>query len=63
MTPILAHGALGAADEIILIGVAVGFLILMGISFMMNRNKLVEDVDAPAPEQQPSEQPDHFRLD
>ncbi len=63
MTPILAHGALGAADEIILIGVAVGFLILMGISFMMNRNKLVEDVDAPAPEETPSDQPDHFRLD
>lgn len=63
MTPILAHGALGAADEIILIGVAIGFLVLMGISFFMNRNKFVEEIDAPTPEDQPADQPDHFRLD
>lgn len=62
MPTLLAHGALGAADEIILIAVAVGFLILMGISFVMNRNKHVDDDDVPQPEITP-DQPDHFRLD
>ena len=62
MVTVLAHGALGAADEIILIGVAVGFLILMAISFVNNRNKKFEDDEIATPEPQP-DQPDHFRLD
>jgi len=63
MITVLAHGALGAADEIILIAVSVGFLILMGISFFMSRNKQIEDVDALPNPETPTDQPDHFRLE
>jgi hypothetical protein len=62
MPTLLAHGALGNADEIILIAVGVGFFILMGISFVMSRNKRVEDANVPQPETSP-DQPDRFRLD
>lgn len=59
---VLAHGALGAADEIILIAVAVGFFILMGISFVKSRNKQVDQGDVPTADAA-SDKPDHFRLD
>ena len=36
-TPILAHGALGAFDEVIFISVAAIFLIMMGISWFISR--------------------------
>ena len=35
---ILAHGALGAFDEIIFLGVGVVFLVMMGISWLKSRN-------------------------
>jgi len=37
-TPILAHGALGAFDEIIFLGVAAIFLVMMGVSWFTSRN-------------------------
>jgi hypothetical protein len=65
---ILAHGALGPWDEIILIGVAIVFLIMMGISFVKNRNAAPEDVDAVPIQDTPDTvdatgTPDHIRLD
>lgn len=35
---VLAHGALGAFDEIIFLGVGVVFLVLMGISWLRSRD-------------------------
>ena len=35
---ILAHGALGPFDELIMLGAAVIFLVMMGISWVKSRN-------------------------
>ncbi|MDZ4770314.1 MAG: hypothetical protein SGJ24_14405 [Chloroflexota bacterium] len=43
-TPLLAHGALGAFDELLLIGVVVAFIVIMGISYMRSRS--LEPTDA-----------------
>jgi hypothetical protein len=62
---LLAHGALGPFDEIILIGVAVVFLIMMAISWMKSRSIAPdEDEDTLEPPASPTpDQPDRFRLD
>jgi hypothetical protein len=69
-TPIiLAHGALGAWDEIIFLGVAVIFLSMMAISWVKNRNNapILDDEPAPSPqsESKPADdaETDRFRLE
>ncbi|GAB4515731.1 MAG: hypothetical protein OHK0046_19610 [Anaerolineae bacterium] len=66
---LLAHGALGPWDELIFGGVAVTFLVMMGISWFRasqadpledNRDLLLGDT--PEPADQP-DQPERFRLD
>ena len=37
MTVMLAHGALGPFDEIIFIGIAIVFVVMMGISWMRSQ--------------------------
>ncbi len=69
MPLILAHGALGPYDELIFGGVAVIFIIMMGISWVKSRNttpQLDADPDQAAAEPKaapPTEAPDRFRLD
>jgi hypothetical protein len=44
MFPFLpAHGALGPWDEVIFIGVAAVFLVMMGVSWVRSRNTPIED--------------------
>jgi hypothetical protein len=68
MPVILAHGALGPYDELIFGGVAVIFIVMMGISWVKSRNT------APQPDSEaehaaepkappPADSPDRFRLD
>ncbi len=76
MPPILAHGALGAYDELIFLAVAAIFLIMMGISWFISRRNAAKDELAPpiAPPTEQSESlhtlhadstntPDRFRLE
>ena len=65
---ILAHGALGPYDELIMLGAVVVFLIMMGISWVKSRNTRPEfeqaredDIQSEAVEQR--EDAEHFRLD
>jgi hypothetical protein len=62
---LLAHGALGPFDEIILIGVAVVFLIMMAVSWLKSRNIAPdeEDESLETPVSAATDQPDRFRLD
>lgn len=70
---ILAHGALGEYDELIFLGIASIFLIVMGISWVKSRNTRpefndVEEVqegqrDLPQKADEPADAPDRFRLD
>ncbi|MFN8530061.1 MAG: hypothetical protein U0670_15790 [Anaerolineae bacterium] len=54
--PLLAHGTLGALDELIFIGVAAIFLIMMGVSWVVARRSASdEDEDAETSDAQPSE--------
>lgn len=48
---ILAHGSLGGYDEILFVGTAIMFLVMMGISWLRSRNAepILEDPDDPAP--------------
>ena len=48
---ILAPGALGGYDEILFIGTALMFLVMMGISWLRSRNAepILEDPDDSAP--------------
>ncbi len=46
MPVILAHGALGAFDEIIFLGVAVVFLGMMAVSWLRSQQLPEEDWDA-----------------
>ena len=62
---VLAHGALGYWDEMIFIGVAVVFIVVMGISWVKSRNT-EPDFAQPPPEsdstEPESDAPDHFEL-
>lgn len=71
---ILAHGALGPYDELIMFSAAAIFLIIMGISWVRSRNTrpLFEEENRdhsetepqPQPDAStPSDAPDRFRLD
>lgn len=66
----LAHGALGYWDEVIFAGVAVLFLVMMGISWMRSLNQKPDDLENPPDaakhkhmEQTPEQAPDRFRLE
>lgn len=69
MHVILAHGALGPYDELIMGSAAVIFLIMMGISWVRSRNtrpdfedeELKEENQRVDPEK--ADEPDRFRLD
>ncbi len=67
---ILAHGALGPYDELILLGAATFFLVMMGISWVKSRNtrpefeethELKEEPKRDQPDQ--TNEPERFRLD
>lgn len=61
--PILAHGALGWADEIVFAAVIVIFLSMMVVSWFRSRG-MDDDLDTPTPEQhKPSQSTEHFELD
>ena len=65
---ILAHGALGPFDELIMLGAVVVFLIMMGISWVRSRNTRPEfeqarEDDADKKVVEPRENPEYFRLD
>ena len=46
MPVILAHGALGAFDEIIFLCIAVVFLVMMGVSWLRSQQFPDEELDA-----------------
>ena len=63
---ILAHGTLGNWDEMIFIGVAVVFLVLMGISWMQSRNaepEFDDDIQPDAIRPDQPTKPDHISLE
>lgn len=62
---ILAHGALGPFDELIMLGVVVIFLVMMGISWVKSRNTRPEfaETDDLKPKQPAADAPDRFTLD
>ena len=69
MHVILAHGALGPYDELIMGSAAVIFLVMMGISWVRSRNTRPEFEEEDLKEENPSvdpektDEPDRFRLD
>ena len=66
MTVTLAHGVLGNWDEIILLGIAVIFIIIMGIAWVNSRNTTYEFDDDPAADKESPDSdssPERFRLD
>jgi hypothetical protein len=71
MMIILAHGALGWADELIFLGIAVIFLGMMGITWVRSQSIEVDEGETqktqPTPTRrkpkQKDEIPDHFKLD
>ncbi len=62
---IIAHGALGAADEIIFLGIAVIFIGMMGVTWVRSQNIDMEDDEPENPViKQPADTaPDRFKLD
>ncbi len=66
---ILAHGALGPFDELIMLGAAVIFLTMMGISWVKSRNTRPDFVEQEETKRDQSETsaapdaPDRFTLD
>lgn len=74
---ILAHGALGPYDEVIMLGAAAIFLVIMGVSWVRSRNtrpefEAVEAADEEEAKRDPVEKiekaektdtPERFRLD
>jgi hypothetical protein len=65
MLPILlAHGALGPYDELIFLGVAVIFVVMMGVSWVRSRNTQPPINDPPPTRDAPeSDGPNHISLD
>jgi hypothetical protein len=64
MPPLLAHGALGWFDEILFIGVGLGFIAMMALSWLRSRNLPASDAD-PIAQHDPAapDSHEHFRLD
>lgn len=63
---VLAHGALGPFDEIIFLGVAAIFLVMIGISWLKSRNLPPEFDESQTPVEAAAPgptTPDRFRLD
>ena len=62
---IIAHGALGAADEIIFLGIAVIFIGMMGVTWVRSQNIDLEDdePETPVTKQPADTAPDRFKLD
>lgn len=60
---ILAHGALGPWDEIIFVGVAVIFLVMMVLSWVKSRASEPDIPDSTNPSQENDSAPDHYRLE
>jgi hypothetical protein len=71
---ILAHGALGPYDELIMLSAAAIFLIIMGISWVRSRNtrpsfeeenqrEQPQPTDAQPADEPQGRAPDRFRLD
>ncbi len=64
MVSLLAHGALGAFDELIFVGVAVIFLVMMGISWIRSRSTPVQPPEAtPATPTESAADDAHFPLE
>lgn len=63
--PILAHGALGWADELIFLGVIVAFLGMMGVAWFRSRGMDYDSADLmPDPSKQADDDNDErFQLD
>lgn len=68
-SPILAHGALGAFDELLLVAVAAAFVIIMVVSWLRTRNQSDEPNET-IPPQEPETSSEHrddseerFKLD
>lgn len=61
---ILAHGSLGSFDELIFVGVAVVFLVVVGISWAWSRMRQ-PDFDAPQDHASPqqADSGERFKLD
>jgi hypothetical protein len=59
---ISAHGALGNLDEIIFLGVAVTFIMLMVVTWLRSRSNIPDD-GAPPGSTPPDNTPDRFHLD
>lgn len=62
MPHLLAHGLLGAFDEIIYLGIAVAFIGFMALSWIRSRNQDFEDETAPEDDSPPEDSADHFTL-
>ena len=62
MTAILAHGQLGAWDELIFLGITVLFALIMVFSWLRSRN-LAPDEPEDEPEDEPHGAAEHFGLD
>jgi hypothetical protein len=63
MPVLLAHGALGPYDEIIFLGVAVIFVVMMGISWFRSRTAPPPMDDEYLPPTSDDDRPDHVSLD
>ncbi len=62
MMAILAHGQLGAWDELIFLGITVLFALIMVFSWLRSRN-LAADEPEDEPEDEPHGAAEHFGLD
>jgi hypothetical protein len=63
MPVLLAHGVLGPYDEIIFLGVAAIFVVMMGISWVRSRNVPPETLQETSNPPSENDTPDHISLD
>jgi hypothetical protein len=65
MVVVLAHGSLGAFDEILYLGVAAIFLVMMGISWMRSRYQppRLDDPDETTTTPNEPDAPERFKLE
>ncbi len=59
--PLLAHGALGRYDELVYAGIAVIFVVMMGMSWV--RSQSLELKDEPSHEVESDENLNHINLE
>lgn len=60
---VTAHGALGIWDEVVSVGVAAAFIILMAVTWLRSRSGPPDDSELPPGERPPDSAPDRFHLD